>query len=1571
MFQASHAGQQLWLTQSGLVFDFEQCKSAAVVHSRDAVTSKVPGKPIDNQVKARNAECDRVRYVIDQDLLGSNKNPVIETKGTQPGVRNYLGGSDPAKWQTQVHGFSEVVYHDVWSGIDLRLYGKGPDLEQEFIINPGADATQVKLAYKGVDRIKVANDGSLVVKTSAGQMRETSPRIYQEISGRRVPVKGHFKLLSSTSYTFELSAYDKRQPLVIDPTLLYSTFLGGSAGNNIFTIGTRESATGIAVDQSGNAYVTGFTQSPDFPTTPGAFQTNDPGGQQTFITKLNPSGSALVHSTYLNASFPTLIAVDAAGNAYVSGSNIHAGFPVTANAYSPVCDATAGGASFFTVLNPSGNGLVYSTCIGTFVGGVPVFTAMTADATGHVFIAGTGGNIPTTPNAYQPVYPGSLGSAFVMEFDTTLSGPGSLVYSTYLGIPGNADGVHQGTQARAIAVDMFGKIYLAGDADFGFPVTNGAFQISHAPCVPNGTACSFSTTSFVAKLDPSVSGQQSLIYATYFGGMGVTRTNAMAVDVSGNAYIAGITQNTLPTTPGAFQSTPPFGTPGAGSGSSVGFITKLNAGGSQLVYSTYLANACIPRVACFGQNVTINGIALDRLGSAYVTGSAGVNGVPVTPDAFQSTVSKTGGGSILAFVSKLDPTGTSLVYSSLLSGADDDSATAIAIDQIGDAYVAGHTSLSSNQALSVSSLTPAVGGNSGTVSPQIFGTGFHAGATAQLNCGSVVSGTNLAVGQGGRFLNTTFNLSGVPPSTCDVVITNPDGISASLPQAFTVQQGGATNIQLYLTGAEVRKVPAEVPLGPANAIVFATVTNTGNNDSSEILVIEPVSSPFSLTTVDPAGITGLADQVSDSDAIWDKHVAAGSSIVFALDATTNSSSPDIPLTANAYVMQDFQRQAYAFCLQQKACALCTFHQCDPGEVVAEGSACTDCGKASANCSDGTASCSQDIAACKHDLAKIPTGPDLDSACLHTVTNQISAILPLGQPADPNKLIGPPGSGSEQWMKGEQALSYLVSFENEPNATAPAQQVIVKQSLGPNVNLATLQLLGITLPNGASDIHVPVSPNSLNPSTGNNEFTTSVDLRPAQNLLVGVDAQLDPSTQILSWTFASIDPATGQPPLNPLVGFLPAGAGANLAFSVTPASGLPTGTQIAEQATITFQGADPLSTQVWTNSIDNTPPVSQVTALPASQPASGFTLTWTGTDVGSGVQDFTIFASDNGGPFTPFQTNTTATSVAFAGEVGHSYGFYSVARDLVGNIEAGKTTAEATTQIVLTTDSIAPATSALAAPTPNTFGWNNSNVTVMLNSADDPGGSGVKQINYSATGAQPIPNTTATGATTSFQVTAEGITNITFFGTDNAGNMESPKTLTIELDKTPPSITGSRAPLPNVNGWNNTNVTISFACADALSGLAAGSPPANTVITTEGANQSVPGTCQDLAGNIASTVVSGIRIDKTAPVISGMPAVGCALSETEKLVQIAVVSGGDTLSGLASFDVSVSSGQTGDDPNQPDIAVTGSGLQPRTVQVRAKTLKGAASRTYTVNATAMDLAGNAVNSSSTCTITKDH
>lgn len=235
-------------------------------------------------------------------------------------------------------------------------------------------------------------------------------------------------------------------------------------------------------------------------------------------------------------------------------------------------------------------------------------------------------------------------------------------------------------------------------------------------------------------------------------------------------------------------------------------------------------------------------------------------------------------------------------------------------------------------------------------------------------------------------------------------------------------------------------------------------------------------------------------------------------------------------------------------------------------------------------------------------------------------------------------------------------------------------------MGANVDLSTLNLINIAIPKGSSSVSVPIPSGAFNPAAGVDEFTTNVDLRPTQNLLVNVDAKLNPNTQTLIWTLSSIDPTTGLPPLSLLTGFLPPGSGANFAVGVTPAPGLSTGTQVSQQATVTFLGSSPLSTPTWTNTIDNSPPTSRVSALPSSSTCPAFRAGWSGSDLGSGLQGFAVYVSDNGDAYTPWLSNTTATAGTFIGAVGHSYSFYSIATDLVGNIEAAKAAAEATTTV---------------------------------------------------------------------------------------------------------------------------------------------------------------------------------------------------------------------------------------------------------------------------------------------------
>jgi hypothetical protein len=340
--------------------------------------------------------------------------------------------------------------------------------------------------------------------------------------------------------------------------------------------------------------------------------------------------------------------------------------------------------------------------------------------------------------------------------------------------------------------------------------------------------------------------------------------------------------------------------------------------------------------------------------------------------------------------------------------------------------------------------------------------------------------------------------------------------------------------------------------------------------------------------------------------------------------------------------------------------------------------------------------------------------------------------------DPNDKVGPRGFSAAGYLASPSFFRYSVFFQNQTIATAPAQAVTITDPIDASLNLTTLTLGPITFPNQV--VTPPSIPLSAAP------FATTVDLRPTTNLLVAITAYLNSATRTLTWTFQSLDPTTNQPPTDPLAGFLPPGAEGSVFLTAMPASTVTTGTVIQNTASIVFDANAAIATPTWTNTIDNTPPVSQVLALPPDESSLSFAVAWSGTDVGSGVQSYTIYVSDNGGPFTPWLTNTTGTSATYAGQTGHSYGFYSIATDNVGNVEAAKTAAEATTEVTAPTPVTPTLTVTLSSTSTTTT--QSLNVTVAVS-----GGSG----NPIPTGAVTLTSGGYTSASTALSGGAATIT----------------------------------------------------------------------------------------------------------------------------------------------------------------------------------------------------------------------
>ncbi len=591
-------------------------------------------------------------------LLGANPQPKIEGVERLPGKSNYFIGNDPSKWRTGVPHYAKVGYAGVYPGIDLVFYGNQRRLEYDFVVAAGADPKAIRLSVEGAERLQVDARGDLVLYLPAGEVRLLRPQVYQVVDGRKVAIAGRYEVRGKQEVAFQVAAYDDTRALIIDPVLNYSTYLGGS---------DTELVGGIAVDAAGNAYVTGLTSSANFPTTAGAFQTTFAGGgdvpSDAFVTKLNPTRSALVYSTYLGGSgvggqgldrgFG--IAVDATGNAYVTGTTSSPNFPTTAGALQTTYPGAA--TAFVTKLNPTGSALVYSTYLG---GGGDSGGGIAVNAAGNAYVAGETSslNFPTTVGAFQTTL-GGFTDAFMAKLNPTGS---TLVYSTYLG--GSDTEMFGG-----IALDASGNAYVAGyTQSSNFPTTVGAFQ----------TTLRGLSDAFVTTLNSSGS---ALVYSTYLGGTNtdvVTEyVGGIAVDASGNAYVTGRTRSPdFPTTAGAFQRTL--------AGQDDAFVTKLNPTGSALVYSTYLGGSDNDLVGFFGGGR----IAVDASGNAYVTGSTSSPNFPTTAGAFQTTLA----GAADAFVTKLNPTGSALVYSTYLGGSNSDGGDGIALDASGNAYAAGGTS---------------------------------------------------------------------------------------------------------------------------------------------------------------------------------------------------------------------------------------------------------------------------------------------------------------------------------------------------------------------------------------------------------------------------------------------------------------------------------------------------------------------------------------------------------------------------------------------------------------------------------------------------------------------------------------------------------------------------------------------------------------------------------------------------------------------------------------------------------------------------------------------------------------
>ena len=837
--------------------------------------------------------------------VGGNKAAAATGIGPQASHTNYLIGNDHDKWYSDVPNYARIKYASIYPGIDLTYYGNQSQLEYDFVVTPGADPRAIKLQLKGMQRLHLDPKGELLIDTAVGQVRLDQPVLYQEkADGSHASVQGKF-VLASNEIHFKIGDYDKSKPLVIDPILAYSSYLGGSNEENYALGHLGNYVSGIAVDQNGAAYITGISLSTtNFPFvgTQGAVTPLVPNAVYGFVAKFSQTGD-LVYSTFLGgsvffpytsyAAIPGGIAVDSIGNAYIAGYTTTRNFPTYSSAYqsTPYSNGYTGVMGFVTKLNAAGN-----------------------------LNAGVGTASAYSTYLYSDIY-GAIANG---------GGPGSTNQAE--------NGVGGYTYLTAIAVDANGSAYVTGGFDpflawSVFQSNNDDTYRNAMQTVPSNEDLDILENSCdvvnictsrwnvydvaynagVVELNPLGTG---ISYASYLGGQVNDVGTGIAVDSALNIYLTGYTDSAnfpvAPTNGTAIQSAP------AGTVRQA-FVAKLNpfatAGAAQLVYSTYLG----------GTGGDVNGvttgdeghaIAVDKNHDAYVTGSTASSDFPInsTIPPLQSSLAG-GSGDIDAFVVKLNPTGTSpLLFSTYLGGGSPDSGQGIAVDSQNNFYVTGYSySMESNLAYPAFPTTagslPVLQGLGSALQSAAFLTEYDAAATSMIQStlfasptaeGSI-AGTAIAVDSTGNAYITGETKATDMPTTSDAYQKTLNGTS----DAFM-----AKIWPLSITDSD-SILPAavnfgDVPIGTTSAV--HTVTLTSHELSGLNVVISNLAGAnpgnFNLSDGCTGQVTGIG---SCEDSVTFKPTNGGqysADFTFTItDAQAMTQTITIPVTGNGAGLQ--------------------------------------------------------------------------------------------------------------------------------------------------------------------------------------------------------------------------------------------------------------------------------------------------------------------------------------------------------------------------------------------------------------------------------------------------------------------------------------------------------------------------------------------------------------------------------------------------------------------------------------------------------------------------------------------
>ena len=596
-------------------------------------------------------------------LAGANASARIHGLGELPGKTNYFLGSDSHRWFTGIPTYSKVAYENIYPGISLVYYGSQRQLEYDFVVSPGANPKQIRLSVSGAQNLSVDAQGNLVLSGSSGNVQLLAPKVYQQVHGRKQQISGQWNLLANNVAGFRLGTYDRSQPLVIDPVLMYSSFLGGSQKNSLAK---------IAIDKAGNAYVAGYTSSGDFPAAPTPMAMTFGNGtvsRGAFVAKIDPTGKSLLYSTYLSGSNDeeaTGLAIDSAGDVYVAGTTHSTNFP-TLNAMQAACATHTQGntcsSAFLTKIAASGSSLIFSTYLGG--SGEESARSLAVDAKGSAYVIGTTSSpdFPVTAGAAQTKCAGTCQqNAFLAKFDPNGS---TLTYATYLGGSGVDD-------VADLALDAAGNVYLAGKTTSpDFPSVTPFQKSCTADSTSSSGACL--ATAFLTKVKADGS---AFVYSTYLGGSLGSQATAIAVDKLGAAYVTGSTQSADFPVLKAYQKSCALDKV-SGSCSVDAFLTKFSPTGQTLIYSTYVGGS--------GDDEAF-GIAVDASNEAYLIGTTTSADLPTV-----SPLQKALNGTSDAFVARFNATGSKLDFATFHGGSATESATAIAIDGNNHVYLAGQT----------------------------------------------------------------------------------------------------------------------------------------------------------------------------------------------------------------------------------------------------------------------------------------------------------------------------------------------------------------------------------------------------------------------------------------------------------------------------------------------------------------------------------------------------------------------------------------------------------------------------------------------------------------------------------------------------------------------------------------------------------------------------------------------------------------------------------------------------------------------------------------------------------------